>query len=100
MTSGLAKRMRLRSAKFQRMLRPNMNFKSEVGTVTFESLPTHLTRFYNNEFDEMPCKLDSTEYAHLFRTRHNPALSCGFATQENKKRKEKKKKGEMMHLVQ
>ena len=31
-------------------------------------------RFYNNESDEMPCKLDSTEHARSFRTKTNPAL--------------------------
>ena len=34
-----------------------------------------LFRFHNNEFDEMPCKLKSTEYAHLFRTKLIPALN-------------------------
>jgi hypothetical protein len=33
-----------------------------------------LIHFNNNEFDEIPFKLDSTEYARSFRTNPNPAL--------------------------
>ena len=35
----------------------------------------HLFRFHKNEFDEMPCKLDSTEFARLFRTKPNPTVT-------------------------
>ena len=31
-------------------------------------------RFHNNEFDEMLCKLESSEYARSFQTKPNPAL--------------------------
>jgi len=41
--------------------------------ITFESLD-NLFRFHNNEFDEMPCKMDSTEYAHSFGTKFNLVL--------------------------
>jgi len=34
-----------------------------------------LFRFHNNELDELPRKLDSTEYARLFLTKSNPASS-------------------------
>jgi len=36
----------------------------------------NLFRFHNNEFDEMPCKLDSTEYARSFRTKPNPKVAA------------------------
>ena len=35
----------------------------------------NLLRFHNNEFDEMPWKLDSTKYASSFQTKPNPALT-------------------------
>jgi len=41
--------------------------------ITFELLLTNLFRFHTNEFDEMPCKLDSNEYARLFPQYPNPA---------------------------
>ena len=34
----------------------------------------NLFRFHNKEFDEMPCKLDSTKFARSFRTKLIPAL--------------------------
>jgi len=34
----------------------------------------NLFRFHNNKFDEMPCKLDSTEDARSFRTKPNTAF--------------------------
>jgi len=37
----------------------------------------NLFRFHSSEFDEIPCKLDSTEFARSFRTKPNPTLING-----------------------
>ena len=34
----------------------------------------NLFRFHKNEFDEMPCKFNSTQYARSFQIKTNPAL--------------------------
>jgi len=39
-----------------------------------------LVRFHKNEFDEMLCKLDSSEFARSFRTNSNPALNASSLT--------------------
>ena len=44
----------------------------------------HLFRFHNNELDEMPCKLDSTEFARSFWTIPNPAKNKAKATRASK----------------
>jgi len=39
-----------------------------------------LFRFHNNEFDAMPCELNSIEYTHSFQTKSNPVLKTMKAT--------------------
>ena len=46
--------------------------------ITFESILNKLIRFYKNELDEMPCKLDSSEYAGSFLTKPRTNPCCNL----------------------
>jgi len=41
-------------------------------------MTNNLFRFHNNDFNSMPCKLDSTEFAHSFLTKPNLALTLSL----------------------
>jgi len=43
--------------------------------MTCELLPKKIVCFYKNEFDEMLCALDSSEYARLFEQNPTPVAS-------------------------
>jgi len=97
-TSGPPKRMLLRSADFRRILRPNTSTFAchSHARALAAGLPQqdhfwittdYLFRFHNNEFDEMLCELDSTEFARSFRTKPNLAISSVFRAKERKKQR-------------